>query len=86
MNWRRKGVEFGKNNTKQKTQNMNHHKNKHNHGSNDQHSGSSPDQKKIELRAYDLYLERGSDPGHDFEDWLQAERELTNRDKVAMSH
>ncbi len=27
-------------------------------------------------RAYDLYLARGCEPGHDVDDWLQAEREL----------
>lgn len=30
----------------------------------------------IALRAYDLYLARGCEDGHDVEDWLQAEREL----------
>jgi hypothetical protein len=30
----------------------------------------------IARRAYDLYLTRGSEPGHDVEDWLRAEREL----------
>ena len=30
----------------------------------------------IARRAYDLYLARGCDPGHDVEDWLQAEQEL----------
>ena len=30
----------------------------------------------IARRAYDLYLARGCEPGHDVEDWLQAEREL----------
>jgi len=33
----------------------------------------------IARRAYDLYLTRGSEPGHDVEDWLQAERELRTR-------
>ncbi len=28
--------------------------------------------------AYDLYLARGCEHGHDVEDWLQAERELRN--------
>ena len=32
---------------------------------------------KIRRRAYDIYLERGSEAGRDLEDWLQAERELT---------
>jgi hypothetical protein len=30
----------------------------------------------IALRAYDLYLARGCEHGHDVEDWLRAEREL----------
>src|SRR5712671_2215946 len=32
---------------------------------------------KIRRRAYEIYLERGSEPGREVEDWLQAERELT---------
>jgi hypothetical protein len=32
---------------------------------------------KIRRRAYDIYLDRGSEDGRDLEDWLQAERELT---------
>lgn len=31
---------------------------------------------EIADRAYDLYLARGREDGHDLEDWLQAEREL----------
>ena len=30
----------------------------------------------IARRAYDLYLTRGREHGHDVEDWLRAEREL----------
>jgi hypothetical protein len=30
----------------------------------------------VARRAYDLYLSRGREHGHDAEDWLQAEREL----------
>ena len=30
----------------------------------------------VARRAYDLYLARGTEPGHDVEDWLQAERDL----------
>ena len=33
-------------------------------------------QERISRRAYEIYLERGAEPGHDLEDWLQAEREL----------
>jgi hypothetical protein len=32
---------------------------------------------EIRGRAYKLYLARGAQPGHEMEDWLQAERELT---------
>ena len=28
--------------------------------------------------AYDFYLARDREPGHDVDDWLQAERELRN--------
>jgi hypothetical protein len=30
----------------------------------------------IRCRAYDIYLERGDQPGSALDDWLQAEREL----------
>lgn len=30
----------------------------------------------VARRAYDLYLARACEHGHDVEDWLQAEREL----------
>ena len=30
----------------------------------------------IACRAYDIYLARGREHGHDVEDWVQAEREL----------
>ncbi len=32
---------------------------------------------EIRRRAYEIYLGRGKDPGHEIEDWRQAERELT---------
>jgi hypothetical protein len=31
---------------------------------------------KIRHRAYEIYLERGEQPGRELDDWLQAEREL----------
>jgi Protein of unknown function (DUF2934) len=34
-------------------------------------------EEKIRRRAHEIYLERGGEPGHDLEHWLQAERELT---------
>lgn len=35
-----------------------------------------PSREQIAHRAYELFLARGSEHGHDQEDWLQAEREL----------
>ena len=35
-------------------------------------------EEEIRLRAYEIYLQRGSQPGHEVEDWLQAELELTS--------
>jgi len=34
-------------------------------------------EKEIRIRAYEIYLQRGGQPGSELEDWLQAERELT---------
>jgi hypothetical protein len=31
---------------------------------------------EIRRRAYEIYLERGEQPGRELDDWLQAEREL----------
>ena len=30
----------------------------------------------MEERAYELYLQRGQEPGHDLGDWLKAEQEI----------
>jgi len=32
---------------------------------------------EISARAYELYVARGREEGHDLEDWLQAETEIT---------
>jgi hypothetical protein len=41
--------------------------------------GNSADySNRVSERAYELYLERGRTDGRDFDDWLAAERELTN--------
>ena len=55
-----------------------------------QNQQSSPsetmtDRKKIEHRAYELFVERGSTPGCDLEDWLQAEEEFKSPGQAAMS-
>jgi hypothetical protein len=31
---------------------------------------------EIRRRAYEIYLERGEEPGHELDDWFQAKREL----------
>ena len=31
---------------------------------------------EIRRRAYEIYLQRGQQPGRELDDWLQAEREL----------
>jgi hypothetical protein len=36
----------------------------------------TPSREEIRLRAYEIYLERGSLPGNELDDWLQAEREI----------
>ena len=37
----------------------------------------SPREEEIRNRAYEIYLQRGGQPGYELEDWLQAEREVT---------
>jgi hypothetical protein len=37
---------------------------------------AAPQSKRVEARAYELYLQRGGEHGHDVEDWLAAEKEL----------
>jgi Protein of unknown function (DUF2934) len=41
-------------------------------------SGGRRDRTEIEKLAYELYLRRGGEPGHDVEDWLAAEHQLRN--------
>ena len=35
-----------------------------------------PTVEQIRRRAYEIYLQRGGQPGHEVDDWLQAEYEL----------
>jgi hypothetical protein len=39
-------------------------------------STAAPGPEAIAARAYSLYLERGRTDGRDWDDWLQAEREI----------
>jgi hypothetical protein len=61
---------------------MKHHKSQHPQGS---HSGAITEPKSIEQRAYELYVEHGSIPGNDLQDWLWAERELKAPTQAAVS-
>jgi hypothetical protein len=38
--------------------------------------GNLANDEDIRRRAYEIYRERGEQPDHDLDDWLQAEREL----------
>jgi uncharacterized protein YndB with AHSA1/START domain len=42
----------------------------------------APAHEQIARRAYELYLERGQLPGHEREDWLEAERQLAESSAV----
>ena len=44
---------------------------------------TQPIRQTIAMRAYELFLLRGATHGHDWGDWLAAERELTVRDPLA---
>jgi DUF2934 family protein len=46
---------------------------------------TSVTEKDIARRAYDLYLARGCEPGHELEDWLRAERELFQRSVASIA-
>ena len=41
---------------------------------------NSAREQEIKRRAYEIYIERGEEPGRDLEDWLQAERELARHE------
>jgi hypothetical protein len=41
----------------------------------------APSQDMIRARAYELYVDRGHEPGQDEQDWLRAEREILNAER-----
>ncbi len=43
--------------------------------------GEGAPRDRIASRAYEIYLERGGGDGRDMDDWLAAERELSDRDR-----
>ena len=44
-------------------------------------SDPAPSQDMIRARAYELYENRGHEPGQDEQDWLRAEREILNAER-----
>ena len=42
-----------------------------------------PTREAIQLRAYEIYLERGGSPGDPLDDWVRAERELLHENGKA---
>jgi hypothetical protein len=46
---------------------------------------NAPSADDVARRAYELYESRGSEPGRDLDDWLQAERELSAMPAAAVS-
>lgn len=48
----------------------------------DDASGQSRNE-EIARRAYEIFLSRGGGHGHDFDDWLEAEREVSERREEA---
>jgi hypothetical protein len=43
---------------------------------------ATPSDEAIAKRAYELYLQRGSLAGHELDDWLEAEAELSSAASV----
>ena len=39
-------------------------------------------EEQVRLRAYELYEARGRGDGHDLEDWLEAEAEISSRSRA----
>jgi Protein of unknown function (DUF2934) len=50
-------------------------------------SSTAPEKvsEQIGRRAYELYEARGREDGHDLEDWLRAEEEITGRTARAVA-
>ena len=46
-------------------------------------AADSPRLEEIRIRAYEIYIERGGQPGPDLDDWFQAERELEPKARPA---
>ena len=45
---------------------------------------SLPLEERIRRRAYELYLQRGNQPGSELDDWLQAEEDVRSAEDEAI--
>ena len=43
-----------------------------------------PLEERIQRRAYELHIQRGSQPGSELDDWLQAEDEIRSAEEQAI--
>ena len=59
-----------------KSETLELHTNPVQHRAEDTSANHAVNHSDIRRRAYEIYLERGRLPGHELEDWLQAEYEL----------
>jgi hypothetical protein len=48
-------------------------------------NSKQPMTEQIQQRAYELYLQRDCEAGHDIDDWLAAEKELTELSEQSTS-
>lgn len=46
----------------------------------------APTTEEIAQRAYEIFLARGREPGHDLDDWLEAESELLREQAARRSN
>ena len=44
-----------------------------------------PLEERIRHRAYELYVQRGNQSGSEFDDWLQAEEEISRAEEEAIA-
>jgi len=49
-----------------------------------QTASGAPTREEIEMRAHEIYVERGGTHGQDVEDWLQAEHELLEKYEMGL--
>jgi hypothetical protein len=55
------------------------------HGIHQTTESTSEIQEQIRRRAYELYEQRGRDDGHELDDWLRAESEVTQQKAMTVA-